>query len=102
MGKLLISMGMVDAFDRVKCDFSRMSLCNDLVLSKVVHKSFVEDISQDTQCCLVCVSLAAGPETPRPGAGNNWGLVRDVAPPSWEGVYYNDGRCPELQGRLLY
>ena len=39
--KILVSMGMVDAFSPQKCDFSGMS-CDNLVLSKVVHKSFVE------------------------------------------------------------
>ena len=38
---ILVSMGMVDAFSPQKCDFSGMS-CDKLVLSKVVHKSFVE------------------------------------------------------------
>ncbi|KAG7316535.1 hypothetical protein KOW79_020076 [Hemibagrus wyckioides] len=41
MKELLIGMGMVDAFNPVKSDFSRMSPCKDLVVSKVVHKSFV-------------------------------------------------------------
>ena len=39
--EILVSMGMVDAFSPQKCDFSGMS-CDNLVLSKVVHKSFVE------------------------------------------------------------
>ena len=39
--EILVSMGMVDAFSTQKCDFSGMS-CDKLVLSKVVHKSFVE------------------------------------------------------------
>ena len=38
--EILVSMGMVDAFSP-QCDFSGMS-CDDLVLTKVVHKSFVE------------------------------------------------------------
>ncbi|KAI4879412.1 hypothetical protein NFI96_015453 [Prochilodus magdalenae] len=57
MGKLLISMGMVDAFDRVKCDFSRMSLCNDLVLSKVVHKSFVEVNEEGTEAAAATAAV---------------------------------------------
>ncbi|XP_061821655.1 leukocyte elastase inhibitor-like isoform X3 [Nerophis lumbriciformis] len=39
---ILGSMGMVDAFDSSRSDFSGMSAANDLVLSKVIHKSFVE------------------------------------------------------------
>ncbi|XP_062235709.1 leukocyte elastase inhibitor-like isoform X2 [Platichthys flesus] len=42
MKDVLISMGMVDAFDLAMSDFSGMSPSKDLVLSKVVHKAFVE------------------------------------------------------------
>ncbi|KAF4082431.1 hypothetical protein AMELA_G00151710 [Ameiurus melas] len=49
LNEQLISMGMVDAFDKVKCDFSHMSPCDDLVLSKVVHKSFVEVNEEGTE-----------------------------------------------------
>ncbi|XP_030624164.1 leukocyte elastase inhibitor-like [Chanos chanos] len=44
---LLISMGMVDAFNQA--DFSGMSPNKDLVLSKVVHKSFVEVNEEGTE-----------------------------------------------------
>ncbi|XP_029955717.1 leukocyte elastase inhibitor-like isoform X4 [Salarias fasciatus] len=40
--EVLSSMGMVDAFDVSKSNFSGMSPANDLVLSSVVHKAFVE------------------------------------------------------------
>ncbi|XP_030624111.1 leukocyte elastase inhibitor [Chanos chanos] len=49
MKDLLISMGMVDAFDQRKCNFSGMSPNDDLVLSKVVHKSFVEVNEEGTE-----------------------------------------------------
>ncbi|XP_018412422.1 PREDICTED: leukocyte elastase inhibitor-like isoform X2 [Nanorana parkeri] len=39
---VLGSLGMTDAFDMGRCDLSGMSGDRDLVLSKVVHKSFVE------------------------------------------------------------
>lgn len=42
MKNVLTSMGMVDAFDMALSDFSGMSPANDLALSKVVHKAFVE------------------------------------------------------------
>ncbi|XP_077481042.1 leukocyte elastase inhibitor-like [Stigmatopora argus] len=38
----LISMGMADAFDRNKSDFSGISPEKDLALSKFIHKAFVE------------------------------------------------------------
>ncbi|XP_049320030.1 zinc finger CCHC domain-containing protein 2 isoform X7 [Astyanax mexicanus] len=57
MKGLLVSMGMVDAFDRVKCDFSRMSPCDDLVLSKVVHKSFVEVNEEGTEAAAATAAI---------------------------------------------
>ncbi|XP_042560383.1 leukocyte elastase inhibitor-like [Clupea harengus] len=47
--EILVSMGMVDAFSPQKCDFSGMSPCNNLVLSKVVQKSFVEVTEEGTE-----------------------------------------------------
>ncbi len=42
MKSLLVSMGMEDVFDEQKVNLSGMSPNNDLVVSKVVHKAFVE------------------------------------------------------------
>ncbi|KAM9164765.1 serpin B6-like [Pangshura tecta] len=46
---VLKSMGMADAFDSNKVDLSGMSASNDLVLSEVVHKSFVEVNEEGTE-----------------------------------------------------
>ncbi|XP_063340152.1 leukocyte elastase inhibitor-like isoform X2 [Pelmatolapia mariae] len=49
LNTVLSSMGMVDAFHHTKCDFSGMSGCKDLVLSKVIHKAFVEVHERGTE-----------------------------------------------------
>ncbi|XP_073344714.1 leukocyte elastase inhibitor-like [Pagrus major] len=46
---VLISMGMVDAFNPAMSDFSGMSTTNDLSLTKVVHKAFVEVNEEGTE-----------------------------------------------------
>ena len=45
----LIKMGMEDAFFDLDSDFSGMSPCNDLVLSKVIHKAFVDVTEEGTE-----------------------------------------------------
>ncbi|XP_069007470.1 leukocyte elastase inhibitor-like isoform X2 [Embiotoca jacksoni] len=49
MKNVLVSMGMVDAFDMSMSDFSGMSPANDLVVSKVIHKAFVEVNEEGTE-----------------------------------------------------
>ncbi|XP_070603239.1 leukocyte elastase inhibitor-like [Erythrolamprus reginae] len=46
---ILRSMGMTDAFDEGKADFSGMSTNNDLVISEIVHQSFVEVDEEGTE-----------------------------------------------------
>ncbi|XP_051980589.1 serpin B6-like, partial [Xyrauchen texanus] len=57
MNDLLVSMGMVDAFDQQKADFSGMSPNHDLVLSKVIHKSFVEVNEEGTEAAAVTAPI---------------------------------------------
>ncbi|KAM9164764.1 serpin B10-like isoform 3-T3 [Pangshura tecta] len=45
----LISMGMKDAFNQSQADFTGMSDSNDLFLSQVFHKSFVEVNEEGTE-----------------------------------------------------
>ncbi|XP_078794523.1 leukocyte elastase inhibitor-like isoform X3 [Oryzias latipes] len=57
MKKVLVSMGMADAFDMSKCDFSGMSPANDLVLSEVFHKAFVEVNEEGTEAAAATAAV---------------------------------------------
>ncbi|XP_042202205.1 serpin B6-like [Callorhinchus milii] len=50
-------MGMVDAFDALKANFSGMTEKNDLILLKVVHKTFVEVHEEDTEGAAVTAAI---------------------------------------------
>lgn len=54
---VLSDMGMPDAFDQSKTDFSGMSGNNELVLSKVVHKSFVEVNEEGTEAAAATAGI---------------------------------------------
>ncbi|KAL1258619.1 hypothetical protein QQF64_009196 [Cirrhinus molitorella] len=49
MNSILISMGMEDVFDDMKVNLSGMSSNNDLVVSKVIHKAFIEVNEEGTE-----------------------------------------------------
>lgn len=54
---VLRSMGMTDAFDMGKSNFSGMSANNDLVLSQVVHKSFIEVNEEGTEAAAATAAV---------------------------------------------
>ncbi|XP_056330713.1 leukocyte elastase inhibitor-like [Danio aesculapii] len=68
MKSLLISMGMEDVFDPKKVNLTGMSSSNDLVLSKVIHKAFVEVNEEGTEAAAATdlfkeLSLFSTPKT---------------------------------------
>lgn len=53
----LSSMGMKDAFNQSQADFSGMSAKNDLVLSEVFHKSFLEVNEEGTEAAAATAAV---------------------------------------------
>ncbi|XP_013885555.1 leukocyte elastase inhibitor [Austrofundulus limnaeus] len=54
---VLVSMGMRDAFDMGQSDFSGMSSSNDLYLSQVYHKAFVEVNEEGTEAAAATAAV---------------------------------------------
>uniref|UniRef100_A0A8C1C7F1 Serpin B6 n=1 Tax=Cyprinus carpio carpio TaxID=630221 RepID=A0A8C1C7F1_CYPCA len=70
MVQFLRSMGMEDVFDLQKVNLSGMSPNNDLVVSKVIHKAFVEVNEEGTEAAaatgvVINVVTALKPEDPK-------------------------------------
>ncbi|XP_026109883.1 leukocyte elastase inhibitor isoform X3 [Carassius auratus] len=70
MKSLLISMGMEDVFDLQKVNLSGMSPNNDLVVTKVIHKAFVEVNEEGTEAAaatgvVILGATALKPEDPK-------------------------------------
>jgi serpin B len=49
LGEELAALGMTDAFDKSKADFSRMDGTNDLYVGAVIHKAFVDVNEEGTE-----------------------------------------------------
>ncbi|RVE59007.1 hypothetical protein OJAV_G00199830 [Oryzias javanicus] len=60
LNKVLTSMGMLDAFDCMRCDFSGMSKTKDLFLSQATHKAFVEVNEEGTEAAAATAVCLCG------------------------------------------
>uniref|UniRef100_A0A3P8W0D6 Serpin B6 n=1 Tax=Cynoglossus semilaevis TaxID=244447 RepID=A0A3P8W0D6_CYNSE len=65
MKRFLTNMGMVDVFDVALSDLSGMSTANDLVVSKIVHKAFV-DVNEEGTEAAAATAVTVGITSVRP------------------------------------
>lgn len=75
LGKLLQAMGMSLAFDPERADFSGMSTDDDLAITEVIHKAFV-DVNEEGTEAAAATAVVVG--------------VRSAAPPSDPAVFRAD------------
>ncbi|KAM9665296.1 serpin B8-like [Trichechus inunguis] len=59
-----LSLGIINAFDKAKADFSGMSSKRDLSLSRFVHRSLVEVNEEGTEAASVTKVVAVCPALP--------------------------------------
>ncbi|XP_072306683.1 leukocyte elastase inhibitor-like [Eucyclogobius newberryi] len=71
LSEVLKSVGMDDAFDQFKCDFSGMSPTKGLVLSRAVHRAFVDVNEAGTEAGAATMVLAALGSSKHPRATFN-------------------------------
>jgi serpin B len=67
LADVLKSMGMGDAFDVKKADFSGMATAEPLFISEVIHKAYVDVNEEGTEAAAAtAVAMLAGSAPPKP------------------------------------
>ena len=66
VGGILKEMGMKDAFDLLRADFSGMTEKKELFISKVLHKAFVEVNEEGTEAAAATAVVMNLKSMPRP------------------------------------
>ena len=64
LGKALQQLGMTDAFDPDKADFSGLTAKEKLAISKVIHKAFVQVDEEGTKAAAATAVVIAKPSPP--------------------------------------